>query len=122
MDGWMSPQKEEKQDQTDLSLYGPLPKPKVPGILPFDIQNRVENPDGTISTIKTISFNDGTGEILIPTIVKNKELSEEEAIDYYYKSGESFGTFKSVEDANRMAEYLHLLHAQRLENEKQGNK
>lgn len=103
--------------EEDLDFYGPLPKPLVSGILDHEIHNRVQNEDGTISTIRTISFNDGDGEVLIPTVVGGKILPNEEAIEHYRKTGESFGTFKTVEDANRMADYLHILHQQKLSNE-----
>lgn len=106
----------------DLDFYGGLPKALKDPTLDFEIRNRVTNPDGSVSTIKTMSFNDGTGEILIPTVVENRLLSEEDAIRHYEETGESFGTYGSVEDADKMAQYLHLLHEQKLAQEAQGRK
>lgn len=105
-------------DDDDI-LYGPLPKPKALPTLTFDIKNRVKNDDGTVSTVRTLSFNDGNGETLIPTVVDGKILPDDEAIDYAKKSGENFGVYNSVEDADHMARFLHLLHQQRLANERQ---
>ena len=107
-----------KVDMEDPFVNLPVPL-KYTTINPNVIHNRATNPDGSISTVRTISFNDGSGEILIPTVVGNKVVSNEDAINHYRKTGESFGTFKTVEDADRWADYIHTLHAQLLANESQ---
>ena len=70
----------------------------------IDLNNRpvVKNNDGTISTIRSISFNDGNKEILIPTVVNGKVVSNEEAIEHYYKTGEYLGKFDTVEEAYKI--------------------
>lgn len=76
----------------------------------IDLFNRpvTQNEDGTISTVRSMSFNDGNHEVLIPTVADDGAiLSEEDAINNYYKTGKHLGKFNSVEDANQYAENLH---------------
>lgn len=76
----------------------------------IDLNNRpvVKNSDGTISTVRTISFNDNGKEVLIPTVSDDGRIvSDDEAIDTYYKTGKYFGKFNTIEEANTYAEWLH---------------
>lgn len=75
----------------------------------IDLNSRpvVENEDGTISTVRSMSFNEDGKEILIPTVVNGKIVSDEEAIEHYHKTGEYLGKFDSVEEAEAYAEQLH---------------
>lgn len=68
------------------------------------------NTDGSISTIVSMSFQaeeDGP-EILIPTVIDGKQLTEQQAKDHYFRTGEHFGKFSTPEKANAYAEALHL--------------
>ena len=69
---------------------------------------RIKNKDGSVSTLKSISFkNEKTGkETLIPSIVEGKELSPENAIQHYYKTGEHLGEFDTIEEATNEAKRL----------------
>ena len=74
---------------------------------------RYKNSDGTISTVASMSINEDGKEILIPTVVKDKngkakKLSEEEAIKHYHETGEYLGKFDSVNEANKYAQRLHV--------------
>lgn len=80
------------------------------GLGNIDLTNRqvVKNQDGSISTVRSISFQDDSGkEILVPTVVNGKIVSNDEAIQHYYKTGEYLGKFDTVEQANAYAEQLH---------------
>lgn len=77
----------------------------------IDLNNRqvVWNPDGSFSTEQSFSFYDEeTGkEVLIPTVINGRIVSEDEAIDHYYKTGEYLGMFDTPEEADEYAEQLH---------------
>lgn len=77
----------------------------------IDLNNRmvVMNSDGSISTEQSFSFYDeDTGkEVLIPSVVNGRIVSEEEAIDHYYDTGEYLGMFDTPEEADEYAEMLH---------------
>lgn len=75
----------------------------------IDLTNRplVKNDDGSVSTIRSISFSDGKNEILIPTVVNGRVVSDQEAIDHYYNTGEYLGKFKTIEEADNYAQKLH---------------
>lgn len=73
----------------------------------------VKNKDGSISTVRTISFQPSEGkytgkEVLIPTVADDgKIMSDEEAIKTFYKSGRHFGIFETPEAATNYAQALH---------------
>lgn len=76
----------------------------------IDLYNRpiVKNADGSISTVRSMSFNDGRHEVLIPTVSNEGTiLSEDKAIENYYKTGQYLGKFNTVSAANKYAQRLH---------------
>lgn len=69
---------------------------------------QVKNPDGSISTVRSMSFNDGLKEVVIPTVSDDgRILTEKQAIDNYYKTGKYLGKFDTVDEATKYAEQLH---------------
>lgn len=70
---------------------------------------QVKLPDGSVATVRSMSFSDDSGnEILVPTVSPDgKLLSEKQAIDLYYKTGQHLGKFKTPEAASSYAEKLH---------------
>ena len=75
----------------------------------INLNNRpvVKNSDGSISTVRSMGVNiDGT-EVLIPTVVNGKVVSNDEAIAHYKKTGEHLGKFKSPKDSDVYAQQLH---------------
>ena len=91
-------------------------KPIIPGNLSEDIREKVQNSDGSVSTVRTISIGTDKGEVVIPTVIGGKVVDNEEAIAHYKRTGENFGTFGNVSEANDYAEQLHLRHQQQLTN------
>lgn len=75
---------------------------------------QVKLPDGTIATVRSMSFSDDTGnEILVPTVSPDgKILTEKQAIDLYYKTGQHLGKFKTPDAASSYAQKLHEQQAQ----------
>lgn len=68
----------------------------------------VENQDGTISTVRSMSFEEDGKEVLVPTVSEDgRILSDEEAIQQYKQTGKYLGKFDSVDAANTYAEKLH---------------
>ena len=91
----------------------------VPGMLSqgnLDPWNRpaLHNPDGSVSTTSSFSFGTKDGEVLIPSVVNGKRLSQEDAIDHYNKTGEHLGIFESPESADSYATWLHNEQARRM--------
>ena len=69
---------------------------------------QVKNPDGSISTVRSMSFNDGLKEIVIPTVSDDgRIMTDNEAIDNYYKTGKYLGKFNTVDEATKYAQQLH---------------
>lgn len=88
-------------------------KPKIKGQLEpgnIDLKNRprVKNPDGSISTVRSMSTNIEGREVLLSTVSDDgRLLSDQEAIDAYRQSGKHLGIFDSPENATAYAEQLH---------------
>ena len=75
----------------------------------IDLNNRkvVHNKDGSFSTEESFSTNIDGKEVLLPTIIDGKRVSQRQAINHYYKTGKHLGKFDSVEEADDYAVRLH---------------
>ncbi len=76
----------------------------------IDLKRRpvVNNPDGSYSTVRSMSFGEDGKEVLVPTIGDDgRRLSDEEAVSLYRKTGKHLGKFTSVADADSYAKRLH---------------
>ena len=83
----------------------------------IDLLNRtlVQNSDGTYSTIRSLSFYDDRKksktykkEILVPTVIGKKIVTDDYAIAYYYETGKYLGIFNTIAESNKYAEELHI--------------
>jgi len=83
----------------------------VPGSIDLARQPEIRNPDGTTSTVRSMSFSRGGREILIPTVGPDRILSEDEAIRQYDRTGKHLGIFSSPELATEYAKRLHDMYA-----------
>jgi hypothetical protein len=78
-----------------------------PGNIDLTKRPQVKNPDGSISTVRSISIGEDGQSVLIPTVVDGKVVSDEEAIKHYESTGEHFGKFKTESSATAYAQQLH---------------
>lgn len=86
---------------------GPV-RPVVAGNI--DLYNRphVQNADGTVSTVRSMSFEQDGKEILVPTVSEDgRIMSDDEAIKQYQETGKHLGVFNTPEEANAYADQLH---------------
>lgn len=76
----------------------------------IDLNNRPVffGSDGSYRTENSISVSTDAGEVLIPTVVNGKQVSDEDAIKHYQQTGENLGVFVSPDAADAYAEQLHL--------------
>ena len=87
----------------------------------IDLYNRppVQNPDGSTSTVRSLSFQDEDGrEVLIPTVVGDRVVSDEEAIQHYLATQQHLGKFASPDEATRFGARLHNEYAKGKYNKK----
>lgn len=81
----------------------------VVGNIDLSARPVVKNEDGSISTVRSMSIGTDDGEVLIPTVAADgsRILTDAEAIDQYYRTGQHLGIFATPDDATRFADSLH---------------
>jgi len=85
----------------------------TPGLLEpgnIDLNNRpiVRNPDGTISTVRSMGVNLDGREVLLPTVSPDgRILSPDEAVALYRQTGQHLGMFDTPEHSSAYAQQLH---------------
>jgi threonine synthase len=93
--------------------YGPATGMRVPGNMDMALSARpqVRNPDGSVSTVRTVSFGTDEGEVVVPTVSDDgRIMSDEEAIQNYYRTGKHMGIFSDPDSATAYAKMLHEGH------------
>lgn len=86
---------------------------EAPGNLDLNARKVLNTSDGGYRTENSISIGTDQGEVLIPTVINGRQLSEPAAIAHYEQTGENLGTFKTPQAADRYAETLHERQGQR---------
>lgn len=79
-----------------------------PGNIDLAKRPVVKNPDGSISTVRSIGVNVDGQEVLIPTVSPDgRILSDKDAIQLYKLSGQHLGKFKTAAASTAYAQQLH---------------
>jgi hypothetical protein len=80
-----------------------------PGNIDLTKRPRVQNADGSVSTVRSMGVNIDGKEVLVPTVSDDgRIMSDQEAIDTYRRTGRHLGKFSSPAAADAYAQNLHL--------------
>ena len=92
-----------------MTLEELLKQPMGAGNIDLTKRPIVNNSDGSLSTVRSMSANIDGSEVLLPTVSEDgRIMSDDEAINTYLKTGRHLGKFKTPEEANAYAEKLHV--------------
>jgi diguanylate cyclase (GGDEF)-like protein len=79
-----------------------------PGNIDLAHRPRVKNPDGSISTVRSMSVGIDGREVLLPTVSEDgRIMPDSEAVAQYRKTGRHLGIFRDPASATAYAERLH---------------
>lgn len=97
---------EEVRLEEEAAAPGKMPDPDFPHIEPLPGAGvRVENPDGTSSSERTIGVNLDGKERVIPTLLGGQQFSDDDAIASARQHGlDNFPSFDTVEEATTYAQ------------------
>lgn len=87
---------------------GPVPGQIEAGNIDLEARPVVKNADGTISTVRSMSFEEDGKEVLIPTVSPDgRVVTDNEAIVLYHQTGQFLGKFENADAADAYAGRLH---------------
>jgi hypothetical protein len=86
------------------------------GNIDMNTRPRVKNPDGSASTVRSISYNVDGDEVLMPTVPDEggRIMSNDEALNRYKRTGRHLGKFSDPQSATAYAQGLHESEAAKL--------
>lgn len=77
------------------------------GNIPTNNRPKIYNPDGSVSTVRTMGFTEDGRTINVPTAYAGRIHSDQEAIQRYRNTGEHLGVYDNILEANAAAQTLH---------------
>lgn len=86
---------------------GDQPGMLKPGNIDLEARPQVKMPDGSVATVRSIGIDVDGKEVIIPTVVDGKVVSNDEAVAHFKKTGENLGTFDTPANATAYAKKLH---------------
>jgi len=81
----------------------------APGNINVHQRPVVRNADGTVSTVRSMTFTTPDGRaVLVPSVIAGRGVvSPQEAYKYYQQTGQHLGVFDTPENADAYAQALH---------------
>ena len=110
----VTPQKIAEMLQQRQAVQNAVSGMVEPGNINLEGRPQVKNPDGSISTVRSLGVNIDGQEVLIPTVVNGKVVSNQAAIKHYMETGEHLGKFKTPQDSTDYAIWLHNQEAKKV--------
>lgn len=97
--------------KTSTPGFNPASQPGLveTGTIDISARPQVQNPDGSVSTVRSITIEDEKGHIVLPTVAADgsRIMSNAEAVAEYRKTGQHLGIFKDAASAEAYARALH---------------
>jgi|GEM_PF-2450235 len=84
-----------------------IPRPTEQGNIDLDKREKVWNQDGGYSTVRTMTIEEDGKTILLPTIVNDKEVSEDAAVANFHRTGDHLGKFNTQKQADEYDQAMH---------------
>ena len=81
----------------------------APGNINIHQRPVVHNADGSISTVRSMTFTDENGNaVLVPSVIEGRGIvSPQEAFRHYKQTGQHLGIFDTPDNADAYAQSLH---------------
>ena len=80
----------------------------IPGNIDINARPVVRNPDGSISTVRSMSINVDGLEFLIPTVNEDgRIMNDQEAVQHFFTTKRHLGAFRTINQADTYANRLH---------------
>lgn len=103
----------EKADTTIASLTEDYAVVE-PGNIDVSQIRPVQNADGTVSTVQSITIEQDGTFYVIPSVIDGKVVSNDEAVSAFDRTRKHLGGFATQQDADAFAEALHKSEEQRV--------